>query len=156
MAAKIVNPSFPEIDHDLRFFLAHHPSAYGVDRTDGANPIRQELDNLNEAGTLYGAIIYQKAPIVMTHLEQLIGEDAMRRGLREYLTEFEFDNATWLDLIAILDRLTNEDLETWSHVWVEEPGRPAVTADVQNEGGAIAQFRPTRWIETYDGHSNST
>ena len=32
-------------------------------------PIRQPLDNLNEAGTLYGAIIYQKAPIVMRHLE---------------------------------------------------------------------------------------
>src|SRR3989304_4799107 len=25
MAAKIVNPSFPEINHDLRFFLAHYP-----------------------------------------------------------------------------------------------------------------------------------
>ena len=35
------------------------------DRTAGANPIRQELWNLNEAGTLYGPIIYQKAPIVM-------------------------------------------------------------------------------------------
>ena len=63
MAAKIVNPTFPEVDHDLRFLLAHHPAAYGVDRTAGANPIRQPLDNLNEAGTLYGAIIYQKAPI---------------------------------------------------------------------------------------------
>ena len=28
MAAKIVNPSFPAIDHELRFLLAHYPSAY--------------------------------------------------------------------------------------------------------------------------------
>ncbi|MDP2957809.1 MAG: M1 family aminopeptidase, partial [Longimicrobiales bacterium] len=46
MAAKIVNPSFPEVDHDLRFLTAHHPAAYGVDRTQGANPIRQPLENL--------------------------------------------------------------------------------------------------------------
>ncbi len=26
MAAKIVNPSFPEINHDLRFLLAHYPA----------------------------------------------------------------------------------------------------------------------------------
>ncbi len=65
MAAKFVNPSFPDLDHDLRFLMAHYPGADGVDRTEGANPIRQELDNLQMAGTLYGAIIYQKAPIVM-------------------------------------------------------------------------------------------
>ena len=85
MAAKIVNPSFPDVNHELRFLLQHYPSAYDVDRTDGANPIRQELANLNEAGSLYGAIIYQKAPIVMRQLELLIGADAFRDGLREYL-----------------------------------------------------------------------
>ena len=65
MAAKIVNPSFPEVNHDLRFLYAHYPAAYDVDRTAGANPIRQPLENLNEAGSLYGAIIYQKAPVMM-------------------------------------------------------------------------------------------
>src|SRR5512132_2791799 len=41
MAAKIVNPSFPEINHELRFLYAHYPSAYDVDRTLGSNAIRQ-------------------------------------------------------------------------------------------------------------------
>ena len=141
MAAKIVNPSFPEIDHALRFFLAHYPAAYDVDRTEGANPIRQPLENLNAAGTLYGAIIYQKAPIVMQHLERLVGEDALRRGLREYLAGFRFGNATWNDLIAILDGSTNEDLHAWSHVWVEEPGRPTVVATVETVRDTQAVLR---------------
>ena len=50
MAAKIVNPSFPAIDHDLRFLLQHYPPSYDVDRTAGANAIRQPLDNLNDGG----------------------------------------------------------------------------------------------------------
>ena len=90
MAAKIVNPSFPTVNHDLRFLLSNYPSAYEVDRTPGANPIRQQLDNLNEAGSMYGAIIYQKAPIVMRHLEALLGEDNFRDGLREYLKAHAF------------------------------------------------------------------
>ena len=102
MAAKIVNPSFPEIDHELRFFLSHYPSAYAVDRTAGANPIRQPLENLKDAGTLYGAIIYQKAPIVMRHLEQITGTAAFRDGMQTYLTSFQYGNAVWPDLIAIL------------------------------------------------------
>jgi aminopeptidase N len=127
MAAKIVNPSFPEINHDLRFLLTHYPAAYEVDRTEGTNPIRQQLDNLNEASTLYGAIIYQKAPIIMRQLELLVGEAAFRDGLREYLNTFQFGNTTWPDLIEILDRRSDEDLKSWSRLWVQEAGRPQIT-----------------------------
>jgi aminopeptidase N len=138
MAAKIVNPAFPEVNHELRFFYAHYPAAYGVDRTAGTNPIRQRLDNLNEAGSLYGAIIYQKAPIVMRQLEMLLGGDAFRDGMREYLKSNAFGNATWKDLIDVLDRRTPEDLAAWSRAWVEEAGRPTLTTGLQLNDGPPA------------------
>ena len=140
LAAKIVNPAFPEVNHELRFLLAHHPAAYGVDRTAGANPIRQPLDNLNEAGALYGAIIYQKAPIVFAHLERLIGEAALRDGLREYLAAHSHGNASWADLIAILDGRTSEDLAAWSGTWVEESGRPRIDVRVETDGDLIERL----------------
>ena len=140
MAAKIVNPSFPEVNHELRFLLAHYPAAYEVDRTPGTNPIRQPLANLNEAGSLYGAIIYQKAPIVMRHLESLMGEEAFRDGLREYMKKYSFGNATWSDLIAILDARTPADLAAWSQVWVEEPGRPRIKTTLEVSGGKITRL----------------
>lgn len=124
MAAKIVNPSFPEINHELNFLVRHYPSAYSVDRTTGANPIRQQLPNLNEAGTMYGAIIYNKAPIMMQQLEFLVGEEIFREGLQEYLSTYAFGNATWPDLISILDNKTDDDLQAWSEVWVNTSGRP--------------------------------
>jgi len=139
MAAKIVNPSFPEVNHELRFLLAHYPAAYAVDRTAGANPIRQELGNLNEAGSLYGAIIYQKAPIVMRQLEQRVGTDAFRDGLRTYLERYRFGTATWPDLIAVLNPLTRDDLDAWSDVWVESARRPIVTTSLQIGGDTVAQ-----------------
>ena len=140
MAAKIVNPSFPEVNHELRFLLQHYPPAYDVDRTAGANPIRQELDNLKDAGSLYGSIIYAKAPIVMRQLEEILGPDELREGLREYLTRFAFANATWADLIEILDRRTGEDLAAWSRVWVDEPGRPTIATELQIETGKVSRL----------------
>jgi aminopeptidase N len=140
MAAKIVNPSFPDVNHELRFLLSHYPAAYDVDRTQGANAIRQELANLNEAGSLYGAIIYQKAPIMMRHLEHLMGEEVFRDGLREYLKTYALGNATWSDLIAILDKRTVTDLAAWSRVWVEEPGRPAIRTVIDITNGTIARL----------------
>jgi aminopeptidase N len=137
MAAKIVNPSFPEINHDLRFLLTHYPGAYDVDRTPGTNAIRQRLDNLNEAGSLYGAIIYQKAPIVMRQLEMTLGVDNLRDGLRQYLRNHSFANASWTDLIALLDERTSEDLSTWSHAWVEERGRPLIATELTTNDGVV-------------------
>ncbi|MBE9464044.1 peptidase M1 [Dyadobacter sp. UP-52] len=124
MAAKIVQPSFPEINFELRFLLAHYPGAYEVDRSSGTNPILQKLGNLKNAGTLYGGIIYQKAPIIMRQLEKKIGENMMRESLREYLKSFSFGNAKWDDLIGIIDKKSPEDITTWSNVWVKTPGMP--------------------------------
>ena len=143
MASKIVNPSFPTIDHDLNFLLSRYPPAYSVDRTAGANPIRQQLDNLNEAGTLYGAIIYNKAPIMMRQLENILGEGPFQEGMRAYLRKFSNGNATWPDLVRILDERTGEDLLRWSDVWVNTPGRP--TFELVEDGGenAVRQFDPS-------------
>jgi aminopeptidase N len=131
MAAKIVNPSFPQVNHDLRFLLAHYPAAYDVDRTAGTNAIRQELANLDEAGQMYGPIIYQKAPIVMRQLELIVGARRFRDGLREYLKRYAYGNATWLDLVRILDDRTRENIADWSRAWVEDRGRPEFRTDVR-------------------------
>jgi aminopeptidase N len=151
MAAKIVNPSFPDVNHELRFLLTHYPAAYEIDRTAGANPIRQPLENLQEAGTLYGPIIYQKAPVVMGHLELLLGERRFRDGLRTYLTTYQFGNATWRDLIAILDARTEDDLVAWSGMWVEESGRPTVSARVETAGDTITSLLLTQTDPTGRG-----
>src|SRR5690606_3601509 len=134
-----------EVNHELRFLFSHYPAAYDVDRTPGAHPIRQPLANLDEAGSLYGAIIYQKAPIVMRHLEALMGEESFRDGLREYLDRHAFGNATWTDLIGILDRRTDVDLAAWSRVWVETSGRPVIATVLDVSDGRIARlaFRQT-------------
>jgi len=144
MAAKIVNPSFPEINHDLRFLLAHYPSAYDIDRTPGSNAIRQRLDNLSEAGSLYGAIIYQKAPIVMRQLERMLGEQPFQEGLQQYLRAHRFGNASWSDLITLLDARTPDDLAAWSHAWVEEARRPTIQTDLKVEKGHITSLAFTQ------------
>ncbi|TDG12673.1 peptidase M1 [Seongchinamella unica] len=137
MAAKIVQPSFEDIDHQLSFLLDHYPGAYRVDRSDGSNPIRQSLANLNQAGQMYGPIIYLKAPIMMRQLELVVGERNFRLGMQKYLQAFAFGNATWPDLIAILDPLTGQDLQRWSEVWVNSPGRPRFQVD-KDTGGKLS------------------
>ena len=140
MADKIMEVSSPDANYDLQFIVDHFPAAYAVDRTEGANPIGQPLANLQEAGSLYGGIIYHKAPIMMRQLERLMGKTALRDGLREYLNKYRFGNATWADLIAILDARTPTNLAAWNRVWVSETGRPKFTYQLDKKDGKITRF----------------
>ncbi|MEJ7558389.1 MAG: M1 family aminopeptidase [Pedobacter sp.] len=125
---------------DLKFLVDHFTLAYGIDRTTGANPIRQDLNNLKDAGTLYGNIIYHKAPIMMRQLERLMGKDKFQEGVRVYLKKFRNGNASWPQLIGILDEYTPEDLQKWNKVWVNEPGRPLIEYKLETAGNKITKL----------------
>jgi aminopeptidase N len=152
MADKITQGAEANNSYELKFLLTHYPRAYAVDRTEGANPIRQVLPNLDQAGSLYGAIIYDKAPIMMRQLERLMGAEAFRDGLREYLKKYSYGNATWPDLIRILDKRTPEDLEAWNRVWVNTPGRPVLNYTLEQKGGLISQLVITQKGEHTTGY----
>jgi aminopeptidase N len=137
MADKISFFTLPDANYDLKFVTAHYGAAYSVDRTKGAHPIRQQLDNLNDAGSLYGNIIYHKAPIVMRQLERLLGVDSFRAGLREYLKRYTGGNASWPDLIKSLQHHASFDLGAWSAVWVDGVGRPAISYQWIQANGRI-------------------
>ena len=126
-AACITEPLFPSVNHSLNWMKTYTSASLAEDRTLGSNSIRQPLDNLRNAGLIYGNIIYNKAPIMMQKLVEIMGEEAYRKGIREYLRTYAYSNATWDDLINILDNKTEEDLATFSNVWVNQKGMPHIT-----------------------------
>ncbi len=126
-AARITQPLFPDVNHALNSIKSYTASALSEDRTPGTNAIRQDLDNLRNAGLIYGNIIYNKAPVMMNKIVEIMGEEAFREGIREYLQTFAYGNATWDDLIAILDAKSEEDLSSFSDVWVNQKGMPHIT-----------------------------
>lgn len=153
MADKIMNPAFPEINHNLQFLLTHYPSAYGEDRTAGTHPIKQSLANLKNAGSLYGAIIYNKAPIMIRQLETTMGADSFQKGIQKYIQKFANSNADWNDLVQILDQETPLDIKKWSQVWVNQSSRPLVTDFIEyDDGNRIKKFEIHQKAE--DGSAN--
>jgi len=89
---------------------------------------------------------------MMRQLELLMGKEALRDGLREYLKIYQHGNATWPQLIAILDKHTPADLTTWNKVWVNEPGRPVFTYLLKEENKKIASL--TIYQKAENGSTN--
>lgn len=128
-ASRMIEPLFPEVNHSLNFMLDYIPAAYSEDRTAGANPVKQQLENMRDAGLMYGNIIYDKSPVILEMLVKKMGKEPFRKGIREYLKTYAYGNATWEGLIGILDTYTDDDLSAWSHVWVNEKGMPEISCE---------------------------
>ena len=141
-AARIVEPLYPSIDHALSRLKSYTIASLSEDRTTGSNAIRQELDNLQNAGLIYGRIIYNKAPIVMDKIVEIMGDDAFRTGIRHYLRDYAYGNATWEDVIAILDQYTDTDLRSFSQVWVHSNAMPIIECHSEDNRLIISQHDP--------------
>jgi aminopeptidase N len=112
-----------------RFYQRHKPLAYGIDATKGTTPIYQEVRNLKDAKSAYGAIVYQKAPSLLRALSFLIGADKFRAGVQLFLREHAYGNAEWSDLIRAFERASQQRLSAWAEAWVKQRGMPQVETE---------------------------
>lgn len=141
-AAQIVRPAFPGINHRLGDLKSYYAPAYAEDRTVGSNAIQRPLDNLSNAGLIYCNIIYDKAPVAMDFLARKMGPEAFRKGLRRYLQDYGYGNATWDGLIAGFEQEAGFDVAEWSRVWIKEPGMPLYEPVVETDVVSFRQIDP--------------
>ncbi len=129
----------PEQQPWLRFLQRVKPRAYEVDGTPGTTPVFQELQNLADAKSAYGAIVYNKAPAVLRALHERLGERAFQLGVKTFLEAHAFDNADWRDLAAALEAAARTDLERWSERWLLAPSMPQVRVEWSIDGNGIVR-----------------
>lgn len=141
-ASRITEPIFPNINHRLNWLKGIVTPALTEERTKGGTAIKQPLDNMNNAGLIYNNIIYDKAPVVLEKMVEIMGEQAFREGIHDYLTEFSYSNASWDDLIGILDKRSDADLTAFSNIWVNSKGMPHIEFHYGNDSIRIRQSDP--------------
>jgi len=112
-----------------RFYEAIKPAAYVIDSTKGTTPIYQDIRNLKDAKSAYGAIVYSKAPGVLKQLAFVLGEQNFRDGLRLYLKEHAYASAEWNDLVHAFERVSGQPLTDWADMWIRHRGMPQVDVD---------------------------
>jgi aminopeptidase N len=140
MAAKALADLEPDSDAWKTFYLGNKPAAYGVDRTEGTRPLWQALDNLDQAKSNYGAIVYNKAPAVLKQLEYLVGDDAFQHGVQRFLARHAFGNAGWRDLLGAIGGAAGRRLEGFGRDFMLRPGMPVVEQRLSLRSGRIARL----------------
>jgi aminopeptidase N len=124
----------------MSFYLRNKPAAYDVDQTAGTTPVWQQLDNLDQAKSAYGAIVYNKAPGILKQLNYLVGDSAFRAGIHTFLIAHAYGNATWQDLLASIGRAAHRSLAEWGRAYILRPGMPVLEQHLDISAGKITRL----------------
>lgn len=120
------------------FQTSEAPAALGRDATDGVQPIQMKINDPADIDSAFdAAIVYAKGSRMLVMVRALLGDDALRKGLKYYFDHHKYGNATGDDLWDALSTATDLDIGKIMQSWLEQPGYPVVTAKVAENGHLV-------------------
>jgi aminopeptidase N len=104
------------------------------DARSTTHPIQQQVATEAEANSAFDDITYKKGQSFLRMLESFLGEDVFRDGIRRYMAEHAYSNATTVDLWNSLSKASGKPVADIAAGWTEQPGFPVVK--VKREQGS--------------------
>jgi aminopeptidase N len=123
------------------FAYTDKPEAYRADGLPSRQPVSSPVATATQGRQKPYGILYAKGASVIRSLAALIGDDALRRGLGDYLNRFAFGSATLDDLVACWSRASGQDLVSWAQEWLRSEGNTTIRLDGTD---AVIQDVPRR------------
>lgn len=113
------------------FQTSEAPSALQRDATDGVQSVHVQVEDPAEIDSIFdSAIVYAKGARMLVMARALVGDAALRKGLRAYFVAHQYGNATGDDLWSALSDASGIDVGAIMNTWLEQPGYPVVSATV--------------------------
>jgi aminopeptidase N len=103
-------------------------NAMSADANLTSHPILQHVTNEQEASSAFDpSITYDKGQSVLRMLENYVGPDAFRDGIRQYMKAHAYSNTTSADLWQALGKASGKDVNAIMGQWTTQAGFPLVS-----------------------------
>jgi puromycin-sensitive aminopeptidase len=116
-------------------FNTEREAGLEVDGLHATRPIEFAVRTPAEALSMLDAITYRKGAAVLRMLEQYLGEEVYRDGIRQYLHDHAYANTTTSDLWDALEAASGEPVGEVMATWIYQGGHPTVRLSA----GSISQ-----------------
>ncbi|MDE1869238.1 MAG: M1 family metallopeptidase [Candidatus Micrarchaeota archaeon] len=149
MSYKAMDVVYPKWGVEDKYIIERVSIAFTMDQLKTTHPINMPVRNPTEIKNLFDEISYHKGGAVLQMIEDYIGKEAFREGLREYLKAHSYSNATKKDLWGSIDKAAKKrgrgaDLKRLAEAWVNTPGYPIV--NVENAGAGKLRLSQERYL----------
>jgi aminopeptidase N len=106
MAFKAVDALFPEWEIWEEYLAGTTSAGLALDSLRSSHPVEVPVRNPDEVDQIFDEISYDKGGSVLRMLEQAVGAEPFRQGIRCYLERHAYANATSEDLWRALGEVT--------------------------------------------------
>jgi alanyl aminopeptidase len=125
MGVKLMEREEPVERRGLRAVVARER----VMTADGSPDIRRVREAMaSRAGmrSVYSPLVYEKGAATLRMIEHWLGEDAFRAGVRRYLVEHRFGNATTADFVSAMAATGGAAAGSVLKSFFDQPGVPVI------------------------------
>ncbi len=120
-------------------FSVSRAAALLVDGLKNTRPIEYPVRLPEEAEGMFDILTYEKGAAVLRMLEQYLGAEGFRRGIRHYLNKHEYDNTETTDLWDAIERSSQTPVRTLMDSWVFQPGYPLISVHTEQQNVVVSQ-----------------
>jgi puromycin-sensitive aminopeptidase len=133
-------------------------SALALDALQSAHPIRADIHNAEEAGESFDAITYEKGGAVLRMIEGSLGAERFRDGIRLYMRQHQFGNATADNLWGALGEASGEPIIELANGWIRQVGYPVVSVSLAAgaAGGFVLSLAQRRFFSDPDARESGS
>ena len=110
--------------------IATRERIMAVDASPKTHPVRVDVNSREDSLSIYNRVAYDKGASVLLMLEGWLGEEKFRDGLRAYLRDHRYGNASTRDLGDELKRATGTDAAPVLHSFLDATGIPQVRGQI--------------------------
>ena len=120
-------------------FARARSAAFDVDGLAATRPIEFPVVSPEEAEAMFDLLTYEKGASVVRMLEQYLGAEVFRDGVRHYLATHAYANTETSDLWDALEHVSERPVRSLMHEWIHQGGHPIVSATRTPHGVRISQ-----------------
>ena len=131
-------------------FGRERTEAFEVDALAATRPIEFPVHRPADAEAMFDTLTYQKGSAVVRMLEQYLGADAFRDGIRRYLQAHQYGSTETTDLWDALEEETGEPIRAMMDTWIFQGGFPLVSVRAEGDSVIVEQQR-FRYDREVDG-----
>ncbi|MBI4529021.1 MAG: M1 family metallopeptidase [Deltaproteobacteria bacterium] len=120
-------------------FSLSRAAATLVDGLKSTRPVEYAVEKPEEAAAMFDVLTYEKGASVLRMLEQYLGPEIFRDGIRLYLRKHQYGNAETTDLWDAIEESSGQPVRALMDSWIFQAGYPLVTARVEKESLYVSQ-----------------
>jgi aminopeptidase N len=119
-------------------------SAMARDSVASTHPVVQHVETVEQASQAFDAITYQKGESVIRMLEDYVGAEAWRNGVRAYMRTHAYKNTVSDDLWRAMEAAARKPVIQIAHDFTLQPGVPLIRVDSATCRGSSTQVELTQ------------